>query len=464
MHLKASQHRLTILCFGFLILSLNACVEQKNLQLPVGYYPDPARELHQSLRQLLSHSDWQAPPDLPLALQVTDDKALVANYFQARYPLWTLHKNAIHLFTPEQVSLLFFEPKPPFADDDYAQKIEPLNANQQSIKQALDEVDIRFAHDYMGRARPQQNDKTINGIVHFFHLEQRPRFDLQQRVYGIFAHYQPAQAENPKQSFMRIQALLYDPKQKLFYYRNAQQGEKFWLYALAHPTDTPLSIWAGEQKMLIKGVQAKGGQCGRSVREWFSQQQKQSLLSWGYNHLGSGSVRYDKAGKPIGLSQHLAFDEKRAKNLRFEPQPPLSDTQLKDYQDRLTLLNAKFQPLIRGLDNLDIHPDKAYMGASRGAKTPLSHVGIVRFYRAHERMKDAENRAVYGEFIHNWNRQHRSGPMTINAIYYDPENNLFYWKNGEGHKKKMWIYGIADTLELSPDTSTALSESKIGSN
>jgi len=450
--MRLAKYQWRICSYLFLVLSLSACVEQKVIvQIPSGYHPDPARELHQSLRKQFTQPHWQAIPDIPLTLQVADDKAFVANYFHARYPFLGLDSKNIDLFAAKHASQAFFEPKPSFADASYTQQIKSLQAQAKPLKQVLDDADIRFARDYMARAQHQQYD--ITGIVHFFHVEQRPLLENQQRVYGAFTHYQQPATESQnieekqtvKKRFMRVQALLYDLEQKLFYYRNAQD-ERFWLYALAHPADTSTSVWAGEQKVRFKGIKAKGGQCGRSVREWFVKHQNKNLPNWGYNHLGSGKVRYNKAGEPIAISRSLAFDQERAQNLIFEPHPPFTQKQMKNYEDRLTVLKAQRQSLLNGLDNLEIQPEKEYIGASRGAKI-LSHTGIVRFYKASERIKDVEKRTVYGEFIHNWNRKRHSGPMNINAIYYDAATGMFYWKNGEGHKKKMWIYGIATSID-----------------
>ncbi len=433
-----------------LTLLLTACVEPQVIVKPApGHYPNPARTLHQALHHLRQQPAWTAPPALDTYLSVKDDEAFTAAYFQVRYPFLELTSSGVDLFSAQRASLAFFEPQPPFAKGDYAQRIEASQAQSKSLKLALDDADLRFTHDYLGRA---QGAERMTGIVHFFPPEQRPINADEQRVHGIFAHYQAAptataeadkSAPPPAQTaLMRVQSLLFDAEQKMFYYSSAT-GQPMWLYALAHPTDKNRPLWAGEQKIKIKGVKARGGQCGKSVRDWFVKQQEVDLPQWGYNHLGSGRVRYDKAGTPISLSQNLVFDKERAQNLLFEPAPPLKEKKLKDYKDRVTLLGAQLKPLSRGLDELDIQPDKPYIGASRGAK-PLSHTGVVRFYSATERRKDAKNRAVYGEFIHNWNRKRRSGPMNVNAIYYDADSGLFYWKNGEGHKKKMWIYGIAE--------------------
>ncbi len=428
-----------------LLLSLVACIPQQEIvqQPPAGYYPDPARLLHQRLQVLQSEKRWQDsqhPINLPLVANT--DEQLAAAYFNARYPFLGLDAPGIDLFAAPQASQAFFEPAPPFANAAYSSQIAALNAQTKPLKQALDDADLHFDQDYLGRV--WQTNQSLTGIAHFFLPEERFQAPNQQKIYGVFAHYVAANAEPTKSSTstqMQLQPLFYDTEKKAFYYKNANVIH--WLYALAHPTERTPSIWEGDQKVEVTGVQATGGQCGRSVREWFTQQNGVELPDEGFNHLGSGQVEYSATGESLALTQSVAFDQSHAHNLLFEPKPPLPDEQLKEYRDRLKALGAKPKALLSSLDDLDILPNKPYMAASRGTDT-FSHTGVVRFYSPTERSRDAENHAVYGEFIHNWNAKRRQGLMSISALYYDGESGLFYWKNGEGREKKMWIYGVAE--------------------
>ena len=458
---------------------LSACLhEQQVVQSPPpGYFPNPARILHETTNRTLIAQNWPGSQEMTFPVAASSQADVVREYFLHLYPQlpsagWQdlNHVSVVYdqegqavdlshptLFDLEHTRLLAFEPQvPSFAEKRYADLQAALQASVKPLKLALDDGDFKFARDYVGSSRAENQD-AITGIVYFFELAKRPHTTNGDLVYGVFAYYdesavaiQTAQQDKAQLSPypkapVRVDALLYDREKHLFYHQ--AQGHTQWLYAVAHPLDKNLPVWSGDQKTRFKGIQARGGQCGQSVRAWFSKK-NQDIPSWGFYHLGYGKVRYNKQGEPTALSHSIAFDQERAKNLIFEPQPPLKEKALKDYQARIQVLAAKRSPLMFALDKGEISTAQEYMGASRGARSALSHTGVVRFYPADERIKDAGNRTVYGEFIHNWNRRKRSGPMTISALYYDANNHLFYWKTGQGHKKKMWIYGIAEPQSM----------------
>lgn len=454
-------------CILPLVLLLSACENVQEQRIPPGYHLDSARTLHSHI-QTLKAANWEGSSEINLpglSASVKDELSLVSEYFRQRYPqlpvTWQSFANAqAHtVFEPHYMQGRLFEPAPPLPPaqaENYRARLEDIQAWRISLKQALDAGDIIPGQDYLSLAGNADAYAAHSGIVQFFQLDERPRsVSGQQPIYGTFAHYlrtdkKPGEKDAEPieiQALIALRAVYYDAEKRLFYWQ-AQDNKRYWLYGLAHPQLRLTPPWSGDKKLTISGISARGGQCGESVRDWF-ESRSLDLPDSGFYHLGYGRVLYDKKlDKPSRLTHPIAFDEKRAKNLIFEPKPPLSDKVLRDYQARLSILGAAQQALWFALDNGKIRPGQDYMGASRGSRD-LSHTGIARFYALHERRRGDDGRTVYGVFTHNWNsRKVRNGSLTESALYFDSETGLFYWQNGS--PKKMWLYGIAEPVSVEP--------------
>ncbi len=448
-----------------LSLLFSACVKKQDISAIS--YPNPDRFLTTQIQQHISQADWTLPitleiPGIRQASSAQNQIDWIRSYFN--YTDSTIPPNQWHhfghgdllyddkqklvgfsganAFDAKHRNKAFFEPTLPIeaaALEAYQHRLQQLQAQPQKLKGQLDGGNIQAKQSYLAASFAPDSQWLHSGLAWFFPASQRP-VKQQQLIYGMLLHRLPSTAKTQTWLPLRMDALYFDWQQQLFYWMS-DEGEQMWLYALSHPSEAQDLLWQGDHKKHFKNVSAVGGRCGVSVRNWL--QKKVNLASRnGYSHLGFGRVRYDKQKRPITLTARIAFDKDHATNLIFEPSPPLSDKQLKNYRDRITVLGAKQQSLAQALDEGHIRAEQEYIGATEGTKA-LSHTGILRFYGLEKRRYDCQQQVVYGEFIHNWNKPRRKGPLSISAVYYDSQQRLFFWVKKNGKDKKMWIYGVA---------------------
>ncbi|MDM8548054.1 hypothetical protein QUF61_16320 [Candidatus Venteria ishoeyi] len=458
-----------LLSLTVLVFWLSACVLETR-DITAISYPNPDRFITARIQQHFAQPSWQLPgqleiPGISQASSMSNQIDWLRSYFKFTYPnipstewhhfghgdlVYDDKQQVVGLsesnaFDAKHRKQAFFEPAlplEPVALADYQQRLRQLQASQQTLKGQIDVGSIQAKQGYLAASFAPDTQWLHSGLAWFFPASQRPT-NRQQLIYGVLLHHLPTTQAQKAWLPLRMDTLYFDWQQQLFYWM-ADNGKPMWLYALSHPTEQQTVLWQGDHKKHFKQVSAIGGNCGISVRTWFQKKVKLTNPN-GYSHLGFGQVRYDKQKRPVALTAHIAFDEEHAENLIFEPSPPLPAPKLKDYRARITLLKAKQQSLAQALDTGEISAEQEYIGSSDGTQS-LSHTGILRFYSPEKRRYDCQQQVVYGEFIHNWNKAKRKGPLTISAVYRDPKYNLFFWVKKNGNHKKMWIYGLASPL------------------